>query len=718
MSEKELIQKLSELCKKPGYIHALALYTLKSFFILYEEKLRKSDLAKANSRDNLIRNEQNLLLLLLGNHVDETQLTLEEITTYIEETRVILNEIHQSINNNIFKNVFQNKEKIKDERGFFQEPEVWREAIFYGAESAYYFQYKELIYLKFINDNDWFKKNKGFNISEGLAIIETIHNLLDLKRSIGILNSDKNLRTVENFSFTVDELIKLNSTLDFKIVEGFIQAFLRPKDDANEISKIDDFNILTATPIIGLEQEVYFIAHMYSLYESFYESPFYWMNADKKYCSIANKNRGDFTENIAESFLLRVFGRHNVYKNINIYDGKDKLSEIDVLVVFSNYAIILQAKSKKLTLLSKQGNEISLQKDFKLAIQDSYDQALICSKSITNSNYKLIDASGNEIHINKDIKEIFPVCIVAEHYPSLSIQAHQFIKYEKDENIHEPLITDIFFFDVLTELLNSPLYFLSYLDRRGAYFKKLIVQQELSALGYHLSQNLYVDKEFDLMHIEEDFTHGIDVAMAVRRLGVAGLNTPIGILTKLKGTQIYKIIENILELDNYYAIKLGFYLLKLSEIYVKQIDELIVLNVKNTFNTGQEHDLTFKFDEEAIVGLTIHTNNLAIDEARDKISTHSKLRKYKEKSNLWFGLVIQPNQNKEPIIKELLVLSDNWIHDELLEDFQVVLSDKYNYDLSRKVKISKKIGRNEKCPCGSGNKYKKCCLVQSLPTSL
>jgi len=106
--------------------------------------------------------------------------------------------------------------------------------------------------------------------------------------------------------------------LDFKIVEGFIQAFLRPKDDANEISKIDDFNILTATPIIGLEQEVYFIAHMYSLYESFYESPFYWMNADKKYCSIANKNRGDFTENIAESFLLRVFGRHNVYKNINI----------------------------------------------------------------------------------------------------------------------------------------------------------------------------------------------------------------------------------------------------------------------------------------------------------------------------------------------------------------------------------------------------------------
>lgn len=559
MSEKELIQKLSEVCKKPGYIHALALYTLKSFFIFYGDKLRKNDIAKAHSEDNLIRNEQNLLLLLIGNHIDETQISFEEITAYIEETRNILHEIHQAINKNIFKNVFQHPENIKDSSSFFLEPEVWREAIFYGPESAYYFQYKELIYSKYINDDQWFKENKGFNIAEGLEIIETIHDLLDFKRSIGIFNIDRNLSPIENFSFTIDELINLNAALDLKVIECFIQAFLRPNDHRCKISKIDDFNIVTATPIIGLENGVYFLAHTYSLYESFYESPFYWMNGDKKYCSIASKNRGDFTENIAESHLLRVFDKSHVYKNINIYDGKEKISEIDVLVVFSNYAIILQAKSKKLTLLSKQGNEISLQRDFKLAIQDSYDQALICSKAITNTDYKLIDSCGDEIYINRDIKEIFPVCIVAEHYPSLSIQAHQFINYETNEQIHEPLITDIFFFDVVTELLSNPLYLLSYLDRRGSYFKKLMVQQELSALGFHLSQNLYFDDNYSLMHIHEDFTYAIDVAMAVRRQGISGLDTPVGILTRLKGTQVYKIIENILESDNYYAIKLGFY---------------------------------------------------------------------------------------------------------------------------------------------------------------
>ncbi|MFW6536710.1 YecA family protein [Acinetobacter baumannii] len=710
MSEKELIEKLSEICKKPGYIHALSLYTLRIFYIPYGDKLRKSDIAKANHRHNLIRNEQNLLLLLMTNyHIDESELSFESIIQYIEETRIILEEIHNSINSRIFKNLFENKKKIKDKNSFFREPEVWREAIFYGPESAYFFQYKELIYSKFSNDDEWFKSNKGFSISEGLEIIKTIGFCLEAKRASKLLDEEGYIKTIELFSFTIPELISLNQNLDKDIVGNFIKSFLRSKDKI-EVSKIDDFNVMTATPIISINNGVYFIAHLYSLYESLYESPFYWMNSDKKYRAIASKNRGDFTENSAEKYLLRVFGENNVYKNINIFNGKDKISEIDVLIVFANYCIILQAKSKKLTLLSKQGNEISLKNDFKLAIQDSYDQALICAKVIANENYRLINNNGEEVFLNRDIKEIFPVCVVAEHYPSLSIQSHQFIKYETNEIIHEPLITDLFFLDVLTEFLSNPLYFLSYLDRRGKYFEKLMVSQELSALGFHLSQNLYFDNDYHYMHIQDDFTYAIDVAMSVRRENMDGLDTPIGILTRLKDTQVYKILENIIKLDNYYAVHFGFYLLSLSEEYIRQIDSLIILNTKNTFNTDREHDLTFKLDEQKNVGIIIHINNLEIKDAMKKLLFHAKTRKYKEKSNLWFGLIVQPNHNKEPNIKNLLILNEKWTYDENLEEHQKFLSNKYNYDLNQRVKIKTKIGRNESCPCGSGIKYKKCCL--------
>ena len=45
-------------------------------------------------------------------------------------------------------------------------------------------------------------------------------------------------------------------------------------------------------------------------------------------------------------------------------------------------------------------------------------------------------------------------------------------------------------------------------------------------------------------------------------------------------------------------------------------------------------------------------------------------------------------------------------------------SEKLNIQLPELVRIperKKKIGRNERCPCGSGKKYKKCCLENVKP---
>ena len=40
-----------------------------------------------------------------------------------------------------------------------------------------------------------------------------------------------------------------------------------------------------------------------------------------------------------------------------------------------------------------------------------------------------------------------------------------------------------------------------------------------------------------------------------------------------------------------------------------------------------------------------------------------------------------------------------------------VKSDKKNKPEAMQVTKRMKIGRNDKCPCNSGKKYKKCCLV-------
>ena len=48
----------------------------------------------------------------------------------------------------------------------------------------------------------------------------------------------------------------------------------------------------------------------------------------------------------------------------NVGKGK-KVGEIDVLVIFGDRAIVLQAKSKRLTLEARKGNDNQIKDDFK-----------------------------------------------------------------------------------------------------------------------------------------------------------------------------------------------------------------------------------------------------------------------------------------------------------------------------------------------------------------
>lgn len=56
----------------------------------------------------------------------------------------------------------------------FTSAEAMREPIFYGAESAYSFQYRDLAQRKYEYDAGWLKQNKGFTIDEACAAVRAI----------------------------------------------------------------------------------------------------------------------------------------------------------------------------------------------------------------------------------------------------------------------------------------------------------------------------------------------------------------------------------------------------------------------------------------------------------------------------------------------------------------------------------------------------------------
>jgi hypothetical protein len=425
-----------------------------------------------------------------------------------------------------------------------------REPIFYGGESAYSFQYRDLSPRKYTKDDEWLKANKGFSIQTARDIVFAIGKLLN-EKATPTLNemrelSPKQWTFLSEHVFSAQEVAE-HASIDRATVDKVLTAFSVPTGDRNNsFSSLHDFNIANAYPLLRTKDDAYILFHIYSLVEALYESPFYWMGADHAYVNTAMRHRGLFTEEFAAERLALVFGKDNVYSNVDIFESKSKkVGEIDVLVLFGNRAIVLQAKSKRLTLEARRGNDGQIKDDFKKSIQDSCDQGYTCAKLLSDTNYAFKDAYSKEINIPQAIKEIYVLCVISDHYPALSFQARQFLKFEATDTIPPPFVLDIFTLDAMTEMLDSPLLMLSYVDRRAKYFDKLMATHELTILSYHLKKNLWINEEHDMVMLSDDISADLDLAMLVRRDGIPGKRTPDGILTRFADTSLGRIVKRI-----------------------------------------------------------------------------------------------------------------------------------------------------------------------------
>ena len=710
--EKEILSDLKTVCTSSGYAHVIAYFCFRDNFIKYNDKVSNNEISHLYSDNFLVRTEISTLIgFMIQDVIDLSLPSPKKFQEHIEKTESLLNELHHSLMVPFQKSI---EKVIENKEGFnpFTSGEMLREPIFYGGESAFNFQHRDLSAKKYYHDNNWFIENKGFSIEQARNVIMAIAEF----QSLNMMTIFDSMRTKDpsewtillGFTFTLDNL---SAYLDFdkEIAKAVIEAFTLPTNNRNEnFVKLNDFNIVNAYPIIKNANNEYLLYQIYSLTESLYDTPFYWFLDDESYRNTAMKNRGDFTEEFSAERLCSIFGQNRVFRNAFIVDShKNRAGEIDVLVVFANRAIVLQAKSKKLTIDARKGNDQFIKNDFKKSVQDSYDQGLSCAKLLNDKNFSIQDVNGKEIKIQRKFKEIYIFCVVSDHYPALSFQARQFLKYETSEKIKPPFIMDIFYLDVVAEMLNSPLYFLSYVNRRTQYAERVNSMNELTILSYHLKRNLWLDDEYNFVHLHDSIAVDLDVAMMTRREGLPGETTPEGILTQNKDTVVAKIIKEIENYENPGTIDLGFFLLMLSGDTIKTIDKGIKQIAKLTKRDRDNHDFTLVFDK-AENGLTVHCNYAPQHISSPHLLNHCEKRKYAHHAKEWFGLCINPSDLS---VKFGIELSHEWKHsqkmDEIVKKMPKMSKD---FDFNQMDSKRKKIGRNDPCPCGSGKKYKKCCL--------
>lgn len=713
-SEHEVFADLAALCGKPGYIHAIANLCFRDNTILYAGKMKEGDMANMFSSDRLIRTEINTLLgLLVRSEIDWNLPSPAVVQAYMDTTERLLQELHHCLSAEFFSGL--TKEAL--EAGFnpFDRGEALREPIFYSGESAYSFQYLDLAVRKYAADSEWLLENRGFTIDQAALIAKSIDSVQsnrfgEIRERMRSLHPDQ-WTTLPIFAFTAEE-IAATSNLAIDIVERVLIAFQLPATAGNEGFKaLHDFNLITSNPLLRMPSGEFLSLQSYSLAEAIYESPFFWMLHDKPYLATLEKNRGDYTENFVAERLALVFGSEHVYQNVDVIETRSRrISDIDVLAVWGNRVVIVQAKSKRLTMESRKGNDQVIRDDFKKAVQMAYNQGVACAKCLLEGGYRLSAQDGRDVEFPHGISEIYIFCVVSDHYPALSFQARQFLQAVAIDKVHSPLVMDVFAVDAMTEMLQSPLQFLSYVNRRAHYSDQLLASQELTILGYHLKKNLWVDPGIGLMHLGDDFSAGLDIAMAVRRAGVTGEATPEGILTRLRNSTIGRIVKEIEARPDPATIDLGFSLLAMSEQAFTDMSRAADRLAARSRADGKIHDATLAFDDGS--GVTFHCTDEPSPVAGHRLKSYCECRKYKQKAGKWFGLCMSPTG---PDVRFGVSLVCPWIQDEHMDErtknMQEAMPAKQALDALMNGRAKpRKTGRNDPCPCGSGRKFKKCCL--------
>lgn len=704
-TEDEIFSELSSLCKSPGFAHVIAFFSFRDNIIKYSGKATVEDMTAVPRSIQLLRIEISTLHgLLLGTGDGFKIPSFQEMQEYVLKAQALLEDLHDALTKPLLPKV--NDDSVSYTENPFGPGKATREPIFYGGESAHSFQYLELAKLKYAVDAEWLRENVGFSIDDASKVVQAI----DAYQSECIRNGLQSMseRPVDEqtylpaFELDVDQIAE-NSGLAKSVTTKVLDKFSVSVDAENDGYKSPhDFNLVNERPILKDNEGRLFLFQYVSLTEALYEAPFFWINNDEEYLSLASKHRGQFTEDQCYLALSAVFGEFRVFRNVDIYSSKDRIGEIDILAVFGDAAIVVQAKSKRLTIGARRGDDGKIKNDFQLAIQDSNNQAHACARALLNSKNRLVDGNGHQLNFDTPLETVYPMCVLSDFYPALNFQVRQFLKFETSDVIRAPFVLDVFSLDVITEFLTAPLHFLYYIDRRAEYFDRLLVSSENALFGYYCTNNLFIPNDITMLHFEDDCSVKIDLAMNARRYGLPGERTPEGMLTRYESTPLGKVLEQLNALATGEARRLGLLLYSLNFGNTRKLNSHITRIRDQARHDGGSHDASLPIDDS---GVTFHCNRRSTPDALEHLREHCEVRKHDLKRESWFGVRIRPeNFLPSPVIE----VRGEWKYDARLARKTIIWSGIRR--AAANAGPNRKIGRNDLCFCGSGEKYKKCCL--------
>jgi predicted DNA-binding protein with PD1-like motif len=155
--------------------------------------------------------------------------------------------------------------------------------------------------------------------------------------------------------------------------------------------------------------------------------------------------------------------------------------------------------------------------------------------------------------------------------------------------------------------------------------------------------------------------------------------------------------------------------------YLFSENRLIRTEISTLLGLTIKHDLDYTLPSEKVLQLYLDRteelleemhraiNDEPIPSASLRLDGHCRARKYVQKARSWFGICLSANDES---VRFGVNVDQQW---EANPEMAAITRNMRKSGDTAKIdghsgNNRRKVGRNQVCPCGSGLKYKKCCL--------
>lgn len=755
---KDAFHALGDLVKSQGYLYVLLFIIEDDIFVPI------SQIEEANPRIRISIKEAAMLLGLLvkeSSNILEEPTGIYSLLQLRKETYQLLEDLHFAMNDpfaQIMREAVSRMDKGEEPRfptkSDMANATFQRETFFYSNEPAYDLEYLKFAPAKYKYDKDWLYEHNGFDIDEviqiALNIKATFNERMQKIQSFSkeklkeIIMKDRRLRkNPQAIEKALDfyALYKYESLLSTEmreeenkdyidyvnchdLCEILLDLFSLDVAFCKEQTRYESFlrnfsfeinsgvntnytepgtnNIITWKPIIKIDKNRSILPIPYLLFQSIYESPYYWFLEDPKYFKKAGSHMGTSGEDMVYSLLHPIFGESRIFRNVIIKKGKDIVTDIDVLCLLGNKALCIQVKTKKLTESAQIGNDVSYKKDFKGAISDAYQQGVLCRDSILSHDNKLYLDNGKTLDI-MSIDDVYILCITTGFYPAIPLQVRLLLKLKEDKPT--PIVVNLFDLHIITHYLTDPYDFLYYIRQRIATNDYFEANNETILLSYHLTHKLWKNPKYNIEYLDQSIADEIDKdyctffnlddnainernSLTCRWLNESFRNFLFEIRNN-KDPHVTDIIFDLYDCSN----ESERILTMIEAARDRSVQNQSIVSMCIVFDNG-------KFGITYTASFSSSTSDLL-----DQMTTYANSHKYKSKGEKWIGFASCVYHTNK--IDLLMYDTNPWAKDKELES-EIKELDSMTNKLFAVVPTKKKIGRNEPCPCGSGLKYKNC----------